>query len=110
MRPERFKDSGKAQGRSSNALLLPSCVLLADADVNLGVAIGALSLVEPGVYIAMSGRVYPHDKVKVPFQSCFLSHLLTHCLPYKVARDTKGRFVSITHPEAQAGDDPGIRV
>jgi len=30
-----------------------------DADFNLGTAIGALSALQPGVYIAMSGRVLP---------------------------------------------------
>jgi len=35
----------------------------------------------------MSGAVYKYDEV---------------------ARDSKGRFVPIDHPEAEAGDDPGI--
>lgn len=39
MRPERFSNS--------------------DADFNLGTAVGALNVLEPGVYIAMSGRVLP---------------------------------------------------
>ena len=44
MRPEKFKDS--------------------DADFNLGTAIGALNVLEKGVYIAMNGRIYSWDKVK----------------------------------------------
>jgi len=44
LRPERFKET--------------------DADFNLGVAVGAVQTLEPGVYIAMSGRVYPWDKVE----------------------------------------------
>ncbi|MBI5218508.1 MAG: asparaginase [Bacteroidia bacterium] len=42
-RPERFKNS--------------------DADFNIGVAVGALNVLSEGVYIAMNGRVYPHNKV-----------------------------------------------
>jgi len=44
MRPEKFSDS--------------------DADFNLGVAIGAVNMVQKGIYIAMNGRVYPYNKVK----------------------------------------------
>jgi L-asparaginase len=44
MRPEKFKDS--------------------DADFNLGTAIGAINVLESGVYIAMNGRIYPYNKVK----------------------------------------------
>jgi len=44
MKPERFKGS--------------------DADFNLGTAVGAINVLENGVYIAMNGRVYPWDKVK----------------------------------------------
>lgn len=40
--PERFKDS--------------------DASFNAGVAVGAVQLLPSGVYIAMSGRVYPWDR------------------------------------------------
>ena len=39
--PERFKDS--------------------DADVNLGVAIGAVNVLDPGVYIAMNGQILKPD-------------------------------------------------
>ena len=42
-RPERFSDS--------------------DADINLGIAIGAIQSLVPGVYIAMSGLVLPYDRV-----------------------------------------------
>ncbi|MEI7709667.1 MAG: asparaginase domain-containing protein [bacterium] len=35
-----------------------------DAEFNIGVAIGALNVLEKGVYIAMNGRVYEWDKVE----------------------------------------------
>lgn len=44
MRPERFVDS--------------------DASFNLGTAVGAINLLQQGVYIAMNGRIYPWSKVK----------------------------------------------
>ncbi len=43
MKPERFYDS--------------------DASINLGVAIGAMNVLEKGVYIAMHGIVQRHDKI-----------------------------------------------
>jgi len=43
MKPERFKNS--------------------DAAFNIGTAIGAVNVLENGVYIAMNGRVYPWNKV-----------------------------------------------
>ena len=43
MKPEKFTDS--------------------DAPLNLGVALGAISLLKEGVFIAMNGRVYPVDEV-----------------------------------------------
>lgn len=33
-----------------------------DAEFNIGVAFGALNVLDKGVYIAMNGRVYPWDK------------------------------------------------
>jgi L-asparaginase len=47
MKPERFIES--------------------DASFNLGSAIAALSLAEPGIYIAMSGRVLPWNKATKDF-------------------------------------------
>lgn len=44
MQPARFRDS--------------------DALFNLGLAIGALNTCQPGVYIAMSGQVFPADGVR----------------------------------------------
>lgn len=44
MQPARFRDT--------------------DALFNLGLAIGALNTLQPGVYIAMSGRVFPADGVR----------------------------------------------
>jgi L-asparaginase len=44
IKPEKFKDS--------------------DAEFNMGFALGALSIAEPGIYIAMNGRLFNYDKVK----------------------------------------------
>ncbi|MDP3793070.1 MAG: asparaginase domain-containing protein [bacterium] len=33
-----------------------------DAEFNIGVAFGALNVLDKGVYVAMNGRVYPWDK------------------------------------------------
>ena len=49
MRPEKFSDS--------------------DAQFNLGLALGALGVLPPGVYIAMSGRVYPWNRCRKDRQS-----------------------------------------
>lgn len=54
----------------------------------VGCAVGAARIAPPGVYVCMSGEVFPHDRC---------------------ARDPKtGRFVDIKTPGAEAGDDPGI--
>lgn len=44
MRPEKFSDS--------------------DAHFNLGLALGALNVLPPGVYVAISGRVYPWNRCR----------------------------------------------
>ena len=44
MKPERFVDS--------------------DASFNLGSAVGAVNVLQNGVYISMNGRIYPWNKVK----------------------------------------------
>jgi L-asparaginase len=44
MKPERFVDS--------------------DASFNVGTAVGAVNVLQRGVYIAMNGRIYPWNKVK----------------------------------------------
>lgn len=44
MKPEKFSDS--------------------DAAFNVGTAIGALNVLDKGVYIAMNGRIYPWNKVE----------------------------------------------
>jgi L-asparaginase len=44
MRPEKFIDS--------------------DAEFNFGLAVGALNVLPPGVYVAMSGRVYPWNRCR----------------------------------------------
>lgn len=43
--------------------MLPELFKNSDADFNLGLAIGAVSSLEPGVYIAMSGRALKWDQV-----------------------------------------------
>eukprot|EP00730_Choanoeca_flexa_P018114 TRINITY_DN8790_c0_g2_i2.p1 TRINITY_DN8790_c0_g2~~TRINITY_DN8790_c0_g2_i2.p1 ORF type:complete len:188 (+),score=44.71 TRINITY_DN8790_c0_g2_i2:67-630(+) len=69
--------------------LLPEQFKQSDATFNIGFAAGVVQVLPPGVYVAMSGQVYPVDQV---------------------ARDANGRFVPLDHPEAQAGDDPGIQL
>jgi len=44
LKPEKFKDS--------------------DADFNVGVAVGGINNISEGVFIAMNGRIFKHDKVK----------------------------------------------
>jgi len=44
MRPEKFSDS--------------------DAAFNVGTAVGAINILNDGVYIAMNGRIYPWNKVE----------------------------------------------
>jgi len=46
-------------GASSPAKFVDS-----DADFNLGMAVGAVQTLKPGVYIAMNGRIFDWDKVK----------------------------------------------
>lgn len=43
--------------------LTPELFKDSDADFNLGTAIGGVALLEPGVYIAMSGRIMQWDQV-----------------------------------------------
>jgi L-asparaginase len=42
--------------------LLPERFSNSDAAFNLGLAIGAVNTLQPGVYIAMNGRIYPWDQ------------------------------------------------
>ena len=44
--------------------MIPYSVDNSDALFNLGVALSAVQLKEPGVYIAMNGRVFNFDQVK----------------------------------------------
>ena len=44
--------------------LSPARFKKSDAAFNVGSAIGALQVLQPGIYIAMGGRVYPADKVR----------------------------------------------
>lgn len=41
--------------------LKSQCIKDTDADFNVGAAVAAVQLLPPGVYVAMSGRVYPHN-------------------------------------------------
>ena len=43
---------------------IPQRMVDSDAAVNIGMAIGAVQSLDPGVYIAMSGGLYPHDAVE----------------------------------------------
>ena len=42
----------------------PAAMRASDASFNLGAAVTALNLLEPGVYISMSGRIFPASDVK----------------------------------------------
>ena len=42
----------------------PETLKDSDADFNLGAAIGALNMVQGGVWVCMNGIVYPPDLVK----------------------------------------------
>lgn len=44
--------------------MIPYSIKDSDALFNLGCAITAVQLVDPGVYIAMNGKVFPYDQVK----------------------------------------------
>jgi len=45
--------------------MLPYVLSGSDAMLNFGTTIMAAQLLEPGVYIAMNGRVWPHDAVEL---------------------------------------------
>lgn len=42
----------------------PASMRKSDASFNLGAAVAALNLLEPGVYISMSGRIFPASSVQ----------------------------------------------
>ena len=44
--------------------MVPHTVQKSDANFNVGFALGALSVIDAGIYIAMSGHVFPWDKVR----------------------------------------------
>jgi L-asparaginase len=44
--------------------LTPARFKSTDAIFNVGLAVAAVQLVDPGVYIAMSGQIFPADKVR----------------------------------------------
>lgn len=41
----------------------PARMRVSDAPFNLGFAFAAVQLLEPGIYIAMNGKVFPYDQV-----------------------------------------------
>ncbi len=50
----------------------PATMRISDASFNLGFAAAAVQYLTPGVYIAMNGQVFPHNKVvKNIAQGCF---------------------------------------
>jgi len=44
--------------------LEPALFKTSDAVFNIGCAVAAVQTLKPGVYIAMNGRVFPHDRVQ----------------------------------------------
>ena len=44
--------------------LEPALFKTSDAVFNIGCAVAAVQILEPGIYIAMNGRVFPHDRVR----------------------------------------------
>lgn len=44
--------------------MIPYSLENSDAEFNLGVAIAAVQLAAPGIYVAMGGRIYPYDNVR----------------------------------------------
>lgn len=42
----------------------PAIMRTSDADFNVGAAVAALNLLDPGVYISMSGRIFPAETVR----------------------------------------------
>ncbi len=42
--------------------MTPAQFRLSDAEFNIGCAVGALQSQQPGVYIAMNGRIFPGDQ------------------------------------------------
>jgi len=49
--------------------MYPEVMKRSDAAFNVGTAVGAINLLGEGVYIAMSGRIYPWDNVKKDLQT-----------------------------------------
>ena len=44
--------------------MIPYALENSDAEFNLGVAISAVQALQPGVYVAMGGRIYTYDHVR----------------------------------------------
>jgi L-asparaginase len=44
--------------------LAPALFKTSDAVFNIGCAVAAVQTLPPGIYIAMNGRVFPHDRVR----------------------------------------------
>ncbi len=56
----------KAQGKTIvlTGALTPALFKTTDALFNIGCALGAVQTLEPGIYIAMNGAIFPYDKVR----------------------------------------------
>ena len=54
--------------------MLPETMRESDAMFNIGLAIGAVQILTHGVYIAMSGRIYPWDACKKSEKTCKFIH------------------------------------
>jgi L-asparaginase len=48
--------------------LKPALFKTTDAVFNIGCAVAAVQTMNPGIYIAMNGRIFSHDKVRKNFQ------------------------------------------
>lgn len=62
-----IKTAEKLSGITNKTIVLtgslqPEKFITSDADFNVGTAVGAINVLSGGVYIAMSGRVYPWNK------------------------------------------------
>ena len=60
----------KAHGKTIvlTGALMPALFKTTDALFNIGCALAAVQTLPPGVYIAMNGAVFPHDKVRKNLQ------------------------------------------
>lgn len=61
-----IQENGKIEGKTIVLVgaMQPAIMRHSDASFNIGAATAALNLLEPGVYISMSGRVFAADTVR----------------------------------------------